>query len=332
VGVLQGRRGHARVVVLTIIEEEFLAAQTALCAHGEVGVTGVFTTEALAANPERRYPFVLTQSSDRGNTPAAQEITRLLELYRPEVVLLVGIAGGIQRADGPVTKGPGIGDVVVGKYVHYAPFTKNLPAGRFLRYIPLDQPSSGLVSQHADVLARPSFPDCWAGLSEHRPGETGSPRVHVGEIIAIESIAGNPSGEEQIFMLERFDNADAVDMESMGVGRAIHEYREDVHYSPRWLCIRGISDIVTAESPPLPVDEDYEEGGTVEAGDNNVERQLWKRYASAAAATFARRVVERLLTEARPPCPPDAGADSWLFEQLARRPHENGMSDGAGML
>lgn len=351
--VLRGRLGHARVVVLTVIADEFEAVKTALGADQEIGTTGVFAPSGVASHSANViYPFVVARCSDRSNTPASENTTWLLENYRPEVLLLVGIAGGIQRNRNPgegrvELEGPSVGDVVVGRYVHYAAYTKNLPEGRSLRYFPIDQPASNLVSEHAETLAIDMRRDAWAdaGLDVVRPDGIGFPRVHVGEIVAVEAIAGNPSAQEQIDMLRRFDNADAVDMESMGVGRALHSSRRDVHYSPRWLCIRGISDIVTADDPSAKalIGDGSTESSSQELTppvkpaniDNNKERQLWKSYASAVAAVFARRVVERILSQARPYCGADDGAEAWVFPSVQVVPEvtpANPMSDPEGML
>lgn len=309
--LLRGRKGHARVVILTIIEQELEAVQAAFGAHNEIGVDGVYTMPEFASNPDRKYPFIVARSSDRTNTPASHRARDLLEFYQPESLIVVGIGGGINRGGAdPLDLEPQVGDVVVGRYVHYAPYTKNKPNRRSLRYISIDQPATHLIA-HTEANARD--PNCLAALTAPRPDNSNDrPNIHVSEVIAIESIAGEPTGEEQIAMLERFDNAAVVDMESMGVGRALHEYRRAPHYSPAWLVIRGVSDLVTADNPPLP--------GTNSAGqkvagalydDNNEQRRLWKRYASAAAAAFAHSLVARLLSSNRSESPADPGADRW---------------------
>jgi nucleoside phosphorylase len=329
--LLSGRRGHARVVLLPIIDAELQAVQAVFGATAEIGYTGVYTLPEYAASEaakdplKRRYPFVVARSADRSNTPANSSTREMLEWYQPEVVLVVGIGGGIQRGVGPSkASGPELGDVVIGRYVHYAEYTKNLPSGSRLRYIALDQPSSWLVSRHADPLAVAPGATCFSRLSLPRPDETTDfPAIHVSEVVVAESIAGNPSAEKQMEMIERFDNADVVDMESMGVGRALHDYRIDPHYNPLWLPVRGVSDIVTAAGRRSPGEKqashragqqvaDGSSTGDNEGPDHNDEqRKQWKKYASHAAACVARTLVERLLSEERPESPCDPGAPRW---------------------
>ena len=304
--VLRGRHGHARVAVLTIIDEEFDAAQTALGAMNEVGVTGVFSP---ISGSKATHPFVLAQSSDRSNTPASNTLSQLVEYFRPEVFLVVGIAGGIQRSkQGPANRtlwdGPRPGDVVVANYIHYGEFTKNLDRQQYARYFALDHPSSHLISAHARTIERNGGSSWCKEIKARRP-TAGVPIVRVGELIAIECIAGDPKSEKEIHLLRRFDNAIAVDMESMGIARALHELRNSVHYNPTWMCIRGISDRVREKSTEAS-------RTTLERG-NNAERAQWKKYAAAAASTFAKRTLERLLCCKRLPVPADPGAPAWTF-------------------
>lgn len=312
-GRLEGRRGHARVAVLTVIDQEFNAVRAALGADHEVGQSGVYSPVHCPGSTVG-VPFVLAQSSSRSNTPASHTTGKLVEWFRPEVVLLVGIAGGVVRpyvADGSVRwKGPGLGDVVVAEYVHYADFVKNVPMGRLLRYFPFDQPAAGLVTGHARAVYRTiAGVQPWhAGLGQ-RP-VPGQPAVHVGEVVAVEGVAGNPDSEQQRSILERFDNAAAVDMESMGVGRALHDARSDVHYNPTWMCVRGISDLVRTHGTGF---NDAQQRLVTDAvsADNNQERSLWKPYAAASAAAYTRRLLERLLARPRSASPADDGAGHW---------------------
>ena len=249
------------------------------------------------------YPFVLVQCPNRSNTPAAQQTRRLLEYFRPEVIVLVGIAGGVQRLavsdDLPTWEGPNVGDVVIAEYVHYADFTKNVASGHYLRYFPIDQPSTYLVGAHAYAVVRPrpGDPSWYQELPQERP-TPGTPSHHVGEIVSVEGLAGDPKSARQQEVLRLFDNALAIDMESMGVGRAIHEFRDQVHYNPLWMCIRGISDSVRSDEE---VDAYLNTPGTTalppEDQDNDATRRRWKGYAAAVAARYAVLLLERLLRQ-----------------------------------
>jgi nucleoside phosphorylase len=303
-----GRRGHARVAVLTVIEDEFDALQNALGATHEVGATSVFAPVA-PDGPKPQLPFVLARCAHRSNMPAQSSAGRMIEDWRPEILVLVGIAGGVMRArvaeDGIGWIGAKPGDIVLAEYIHYAEFTKNIQSESKLRYFPIDQPTSALVQAHGDALRLAGQGEgAWhEALPVDRPDD-GVPALHIGEIVAVEGIAGDPMNAHQKTYLERFDHAAAVDMESGGVARALHEARSDVHYNPRWMCIRAISDRVYAAISVA-------EGAALPPSGNDEERRQWKAYAAAAAGAFSRRLIERLLAEPREPLSADPGANAF---------------------
>lgn len=300
-----GREGHARVVVLTVIPVEMEAAMDALDAHREVGETGAFTSEAAMECWPGPLPFVVSKCDDRSNTPAGNSARNLLEDWRPETLILTGIAGGIRRIESvkgiQQLDGPNTGDVVVAEMIHFGDYGKDLPDGFLPRWLPLVHPPTRLVHRHTDWLCQSTT---WADhLSDKRPAP-GRPRVLQGELIAVEAVAGNPFGERQQQWIEHFDQAIAVDMESMGVGRALHDYDADVgvHYHPRWLCVRGISDQVVGSKDALKL---------LGTDDNNDERREWKRYAALTAAEVTKLIVSRLVKRARPEHPLQPAIDAW---------------------
>jgi nucleoside phosphorylase len=318
---LTGRRGHARIAVLTVIDEEFDALQNELGAYHEIGTTGIFSP-ATARKGFPSYPFVLSQSPSRSNTPASLQTRRLVEFFRPEAIVLVGIAGGIQRPklidNTIIWEGPAPGDVVVAEYVHYADFTKNVSSGHHLRFFPLDHPSATLVGAHAQAVSRTrrDAPRWDEGLPCNRP-IPGVPRVHVGEIIAVEGVAGDPKSEHQAEFIRRFDHALAVDMESMGVARAVHEARDQVHYNPVWLCVRTISDEVRSSEELSIILSDGDVVSIPPDVDNDQTRYQWKKHSAALAARFTSLLLQRMLMHPRPPSPGDPGAPLYRFPATA---------------
>jgi nucleoside phosphorylase len=261
-----GRLGIARVGVLTIIDEEFEEVCSAL------GATAHVHDSPYYADEDGRFDVVVRQAADRSNVPAMGATLRLIEDFRPEVISVVGIAGGISGREEVA-----LGDVVVASYLHYAEFLKRVEAGDLARYFAYDQPSVSLRESYVDPIRRGGT---WRGriLEELRP-EPGDPKVVVGSIVAGEKVLGNPKHEEQRAVVERFNDAVAVDMESVGVARAVHESRRAVDYNPRLVVVRGISDLVrTGEL----------EDESAAAEENARERATWKRYAASAAAAFVR--------------------------------------------
>ena len=269
--------------VVTVIEEEFTSAQCAL--------------EAVERHPKSRYfhgsggpeRFVLAQLADRGNVAANEGVAKMIEHWRPAVVVVSGIAGGIES-----TGGPNLGDLVIPDYIHYADFRKITEGGDRLRYAAYDQPTVSIRDDHVAGLVQEgrwteritqARPDV-AGMGGPAPG---LPSAHVGAIVATEKILGDPDHSEQERIFVTFDHAVAVDMESYGVARAVHGARTEVDYNPRLCVVRGISDIVRRHTGE---EEERAGGRGVKVQINNEERSLWKTYAADVAAAFVAEFVE----------------------------------------
>lgn len=296
--MLEGRRGHARVIILTVIDEELSAVLAEFGATVEIPGSACWACEP-AVNSA--YPVIVTQCSDRSNLPAMETVRDLIEDWQPECILLVGIAGGIVRQDDRGTlSGPSPGDIVLIEYVHYGEYTKRVEGQRLLRYYPLAHPSTELLQRYVKPLGRAR--DWDAELPQVRPNcESGAhPRVHSGEIVSVEFLAGDAAVTQQQEVFGQYDHALAVDMESAGVARAMHRASSSVHYHPVWLGIRGISDRTAVDEATQQL-----------LGDNDGERRAWRDYAAATAARVARLTVARLLAEPRPAEDADPGAPRW---------------------
>ncbi len=289
-----GRYGTARVGILTIIDEEFAAVRAALGGASEVleiEDTSYYSPNLrVGAEPD----IVLTQSADRSNVPAAGAGRNLIEDFRPEVVVVCGIAGGIAGRDEI-----DLGHVVVADYIHYTDFRKLSEKVDSTRHYAYDQPTSDLISRHSRPQCRDLDLDAETPCQAPECSESKiwPPKVHHGPIIAAEKILGDPTHPEQRNAAARFDNALAVDMESVGVARAVHELRTDVTYNPRLAIVRGISDIVQAANPGT---EEREEDVKPQEQDNAAQRARWKAYAAAAAALHACNVAQRLVRQPDP--------------------------------
>lgn len=285
-----GRYGTARIGVLTIIDEEFGAVREALGGVErvlEIGATSYFSPSHSGPGDPN---VVLVQSTDRSNVPAFSAGRDLIEDFRPEIVIVCGIAGGIAG------RGADIGHVVVADVIHYLAFRK-LTAGRDQqRHYAFDQPTSELIGRHSRPVALGFDLDerVTAIAPERAPEQAWPPQIHHGPIVVGEKVLGDPSHPEQQDAVSRFDNALAVDMESVGIARAVHELRTTVTYNPRLMVIRGISDIVHAspDAGEAAISDDQAEVAVV---DNNAQRTAWKAYAAAAAAAYVGAMTERFL-------------------------------------
>ena len=266
----QGRLGHARVAVMTIIKEEFDAARDVLGLHEEVANTQYVTS---GKTGDRLYDVVLCEATERSNIPCATLTSDIIDDFRPEVLLLVGIAGGLTD-DGAGRDGIALGDVVVADSVAYVEFMKITDGKYSLRHFPLDHPSIHLRKVIVKALVR-SF-DLAAAIKIERPDKLTTPKILEGEIVCGDKVMGGLEDPMQAKLLEPFEKAIAVDMESIGMARAVCERRTSIWYNPRYLVIRGISDLVTV-------------------GENAETRAKWKPYAAYAASAVAKAFVDRLL-------------------------------------
>ncbi len=202
----RGRYGITRVGVLTIIEEEFAAARRTFEAFHEVTGTAYYRPD--------REGIVMRQAADRSNVPATVMTLKLIEDYRPEVVMLVGIAGGIADRSNVA-----LGDVVVPHYLHYGEFMKLSGRGELRRYYAYDQPAVGVRESHVEGARIASS---WQRhVDVERPGD-GEPKVITdGSLVAGEKVLGDPSHHDQRRVATEFTDAVAIDMESIGVARAL---------------------------------------------------------------------------------------------------------------
>jgi nucleoside phosphorylase len=294
-----GRFGKATVGVLTVIQEELEAAKAALGAMTRYDQSRYWYRD----DP---HQFVLAKMPDRGNVAASEATRHIFEYWRPDVIVLVGIAGGLSAEDA------GLGDVVIPDYIHYGDFRK-ISAGRdVLRFAAYDQPTVTLRQDTLESLAEEGH---WRdAISEYRPerqegdpepGEDATPRFAVGGLVAGEKILGDPDHPEQERVFVTFEHALALDMESFGVARAVHDERRYADYNPRLSIIRGISDIVVRSdiaAPPRGGDDHIENTGVQplgrlsEAEINHAQRRRWKKYAAASAAALAALVVDELIS------------------------------------
>jgi nucleoside phosphorylase len=280
-----GRTETGRICVLTILDEEFAEAQRILGATVEIPGTGCYRTNA------PRLDVVLMQSPDRGNPGAQGAVSFIVEEFRPEVIVVSGIAGGIAGRENIA-----LGDVVVPDYLHYWEFRKLGARGDLPRYSACDYPSIDLRQRHANPVRHSNTWQARIGVA--RP-DAGTSKVITKPLVAGEKILSDPEHDEQRRVVARFTDAVAIDMESYGVAKGVHLARTAVDYNPLFLVVRGVSDLVSAAEPsagwlrlpqwlrPRPP------AASAEA--NQQQRDLWRSYAAAAAAAFASEVIDRIL-------------------------------------
>ena len=253
------------MAIITVVEEELAAVRAVETFTGYAGDTPYFYRNQL---DDKKYDVILARCADRSNTPCSELVSELAESFRPEFIILSGIAGGVGGRDGV-----GLGDVIVADHVEGYEM-KKLEKGRDkTRRVALDHPSKYL---RETIAYRVRHSDRWKGkIRKDRP-LNGDPKVIVGNLIAGEKILGDGESEYQSKILSEFDKAVAVDMESHGLARGVYSARSVRHYNLNYLIVRGISDLVEDEG-------------------NNETRKQWRDYAAATAAAFTMSAAEELV-------------------------------------
>lgn len=263
----QGRVGRADIVVLTVLDVEFDTARRVMGLQERIPRTSYYATHALPKG--LRHRVVAMRMADRGNIPAAEAVQHAIEDFYPGYLILAGIGGGFADREGLR-----LGDVVVADYIDYAEFAK-LHDGRIkLRKQAHDHPSLFLRGTIA-LAARDS--EWHHRIDVPKPdGSSGHPKVVEGNLLAGEKVWSDQDSGYQRAIMEQFDKAIVVEMESFGAARATFRARYQPEYNPQLLVIRGISDLVDQEG-------------------SNEQRALWAEYAATSAAAFAAATVQELL-------------------------------------
>lgn len=311
-GHLFGRsERHARVMVVTITDTEFPIACDVFSQIGpisEVEDFGAYTCEQFL--DDATLPFAIVQATDRGNLPIIGDMTEWMFQFRPQVFLVIGTAGGVWRptnADKTTWKGTPRGDVVLSEFIHYSDYRKVEADGDLMRHHRLEQPSSRLIVQARGIKNAPRTWHQW--LTGRWDGANRLPNATEHEIVVGEQIQDDPLAETQQFLMRTFDRAGAAEMESAGVGQALHSLRLSPTYAPLYLSIRGVSDLIWARNGDKPLEpsdleladayyktqHDDSDGASDDEAGKTSERALWSPRAAEAASAFALALVQRLV-------------------------------------
>ncbi|GGM40121.1 5'-methylthioadenosine/S-adenosylhomocysteine nucleosidase [Dactylosporangium sucinum] len=225
-----GRQQRADVGVLTVLTEELSAVVEVLQSHRNYRSfqlpqgAQAYTADVPAEGGNLRV--VATQTLDRGPRSAAVAYDRLQASFRPSVVLLVGIAGGI---DAKVD----IGDVVIADQVVYYDARRETEDGPQRRG--QSHPMTPAMRHRLNEFFRRSSGSVAAADGRNI-------RVWRGPIGSGDAVVTDRNADIIAFLRRFNEKTLAVETEAGGVGQASYEYLDAEQVSHGWLTIRGISD------------------------------------------------------------------------------------------
>ncbi len=246
------RSANPTAVVLTMVPSEFLAAREHLGAdwwerveHGTIYDVGTFLGR------HATWTVAITEIGP-GNVTAAAEVERAVRVFGPELVLLVGVAGG--------RKDVALGDVVAADAV-YDYETGKATSDGFVPRIKTQNPSYGLVQRARRVAADGAWrtriiPAC----------PTPPPNAFVKPIAAGSQVIADRRSAAARRLDQYCADALAVDMEGHGFLHGAYLNR-----GVDALVVRGISDLLSGK------DEDND--------------ARWQPVAARNAAAFAFEVL-----------------------------------------
>lgn len=215
-------------VILTAIPVEYIAVRAHLTdIQEEMHPQGTIYERGKFATNGQVWEVGIVEVG-AGNSATAVEAERAIAYFKPNVILFVGVAGGI--------KDVALGDVVAATKVY------GYESGKAkLKFEP--RPDVGLSTynliQRAKAEARK--PDWLQRLTE--PTTTPTPRVFVAPIAAGEKVVASTQSGVWKFLRSNYGDAVAVEMEGRGLLQAAHANQQ-----VSALIVRGISDLIDGKS------------------------------------------------------------------------------------
>jgi predicted ATP-binding protein involved in virulence/nucleoside phosphorylase len=213
-------------VILTALPVEYLAVRKHLKNLEEVVDPNGTVYELGSFASEYQHWLIGIAEVGAGNTGAALEVERVIACFQPDVILFVGVAGGIKDVE--------LGDVVATTKIYSYESGKSKQKFK-------SRPAIGLsaysLEQRARAEARKN--DWWERLDDSNL----TPNVLVAPIAAGDKVIASTKSEVFQFLRSNYGDAVAVEMEGFGfleAARANHQVSAMV--------IRGISDLIDDKS------------------------------------------------------------------------------------
>jgi nucleoside phosphorylase len=271
------------VALITIIPEEFQAVVACLDDHWHLAGEGERLNqygwelgEIKPAHAQKPYRVVVALASQAGNVSSAMATIESVQRWSPRYVVVLGIAGGLVRDE------MSRGDLAVSSAIWGYEYGKIddgfVPRGDLTYQV--DRPLL-TAAQTMDI----TNPGWRKRIAADPPSGAKEPKLFTGPVGSGDKVVDDASDEFFQAVLRRWPKLIAVEMEGAGAAAAIQLAREK-GMQAGFCMVRGISDLPRWEKPS-------------KRGAKTKERDTWKRYASAVAATFVTELIRQ-----RWPVPP----------------------------
>lgn len=277
---------RADIAILTVIPEEYEAVIASLLSYGcsvahdpgSATVPNLFgwVTGDLAGAGGQVYRVVVGVVGKPGPGRMASAVTATYARYKPQYVLIVGIAGGLPQDQ--LAKG----DVAISGVIYdyeYGKVATNFQPRMDFTY----QADQTLLTSAVSLHARDKS---WAMRDRQMRPDGGDivPKLLPGAIASGGKVVDDATNDFFAAVLKTWPKLLAVEMEGAGAAAAI-ETAKAAKQKVGFLMVRGISDMpkLSDDAQPAPVPH---EG-------NRAERDKWKRYAATTAANFTVHWISR---------------------------------------
>jgi len=212
------------VIILTALPVEWHAVLTYLQEPQEiVHPTGTIYHQGSFVGKQHTWRVAVVEIG-MGGLSAATETERAITFFRPQIVLFVGIAGGLKDVKR--------GDVVAATKVYAYEAGKALQQFR-------PRPEVWRASYALEQRARAeAHHDGWLTRLNNPPPDP-APQIFVGALAAGEKVVASKASDVHRLLQASYSDALAIEMEGHGFLQAVH-----ANHLVHGLVIRGISDLV----------------------------------------------------------------------------------------
>jgi nucleoside phosphorylase len=192
-----------------------------------------------------------------GNVSAAAAARQAIQVWKPDHLLLVGIAGGFRHSTNDLR----LGDVLVADQVIGFELARMTPDGTHRKY-ELYRPDFDLLTAAKSVAGSEWAPNIMAPRPSGPAGGRTKPEAHFGAVLSGEKVFAYGASIDEL--RQTWPGAVGVEMESLGV--ALAAYRGGCGF----LMVKGVSDFA-----------------------DETKDDRWRTYAAQAAAHFAAAILRR---------------------------------------